>query len=134
VRTTLSPARRPRKCSGRGGKPGARRRGPQEAAAAHLAAEFERASMCAALFAATSRRALADKILSDGQLRDSILARADVRTQAAVACLPTCAASPADPERLTPQCRAAPPMIYFSLRTEITFQHDGTVFTWPATV
>ena len=101
--------------------------GRRKQAAAHLAAEVERGEHVRRTFRRYLSPRIADKILSDGQLRDSILAAADVRTRAVVL-FADMRGFTAISERLTPQ--EVVPLLneYFSLLTEITFQHDGTVF------
>jgi adenylate cyclase len=101
--------------------------GRRKQAAAHLAAEFERGEHVRRTFRRYLSPRIADKILSDGHLRDSILAAADVRTHAAVL-FADMRGFTGISERLTPQ--EVVPLLneYFSLLTEITFQHDGTVF------
>ena len=58
--------------------------GRRKQAAAHLAAEHERVEQVRRTFRRYLSPRIADKLLSDGQLRDSILAAADVRTRAVV--------------------------------------------------
>jgi len=70
---------------------------------------------------------VADKILEDAQLRDTLLATADARAHAVVLFADlrgfTSLAERLDPQRVVPLLNE-----YFSLLTEITFRHDGTVF------
>ena len=101
--------------------------GRRKQAAAHLAAEVERGEHVRRTFRRYLSPRIADKILSDGQLRDSILAAADVRTRAVVL-FADMRGFTAISERLTPQEVVLLLNEYFSLLTEITFQHDGTVF------
>ena len=70
---------------------------------------------------------LADRILSDVELRDSILAASDVRTHAVVL-FADMRGFTSISERLSPD--EVVPLLneYFSLLTEITFRHEGTVF------
>jgi adenylate cyclase len=70
---------------------------------------------------------VADKILADAQLRDTLLATADARTHAVVLFADlrgfTSLSEQLDPHRVVPLLNE-----YFSLLTEITFRHEGTVF------
>jgi adenylate cyclase len=70
---------------------------------------------------------VADKILEDSQLRDTLLATADVRTHAVVLF-----ADLRGFTSISEQLEASDvvPLLneYFSLLTEITFRHEGTVF------
>ena len=70
---------------------------------------------------------LADKILEDAQLRDTLLSTADVRTHAVVLFADlrgfTSISERLEPHEVVPLLNE-----YFSLLTEITFRHDGTVF------
>jgi class 3 adenylate cyclase len=70
---------------------------------------------------------LADKILQDAQLRDSLLSSSDVRTHAVVL-FADLRGFTGMSEQLAPH--EVVPLLneYFSLLTEITFRHDGTVF------
>jgi class 3 adenylate cyclase len=101
--------------------------GRRKQAAAHLAAEFERGEHVRRTFRRYLSPRIADKILSDGHLLDSILAAADVRTRAVVL-FADMRGFTGISERLTPQ--EVVPLLneYFALLTEVTFQHDGTVF------
>jgi adenylate cyclase len=101
--------------------------GRRKHAAAHLAAEHERAEQVRRTFRRYLSPRIADKILSDAQLRDSILAAADVRTRAVVL-FADMRGFTAISERLTPQ--QVVPLLneYFAVLTEVTLQNDGTVF------
>jgi len=70
---------------------------------------------------------LADKILEDAQLRDTLLSTDDVRTHAVVLFADlrgfTSISERLEPHEVVPLLNE-----YFSLLTEITFRHEGTVF------
>jgi adenylate cyclase len=70
---------------------------------------------------------LADRILGNSELRDSILASSDIRTRAVVL-FADLRGFTGISERLSPH--EVVPLLneYFSLLVEITFQHEGTVF------
>jgi adenylate cyclase len=70
---------------------------------------------------------LADRILDSTRLRDSILTAADIRTHAVIM-FADLRGFTGISERLSPH--EVVPLLneYFSLLTEITFQHEGTVF------
>jgi class 3 adenylate cyclase len=70
---------------------------------------------------------LADKILEDAQLRDALLATSDARAHAVVL-FADLRGFTSISEQLEPQ--AVVPLLneYFSLLTDITFRHEGTVF------
>jgi adenylate cyclase len=70
---------------------------------------------------------VADKILADSQLRDTLLASADTRTHAVVL-FADLRGFTSISEQLEPH--AVVPLLneFFSLLTEITFRHEGTVF------
>jgi adenylate cyclase len=70
---------------------------------------------------------LADRILDSSRLRDSILTAADIRTRAVIM-FADLRGFTSISERLSPH--EVVPLLneYFSLLTEITFQHEGTVF------
>lgn len=70
---------------------------------------------------------LADRILGNSRLRDSILTAANVRTHAVIM-FADLRGFTGISERLSPH--EVVPLLneYFSLLTEITFQHEGTVF------
>ncbi|TLZ02886.1 MAG: adenylate/guanylate cyclase domain-containing protein [Gammaproteobacteria bacterium] len=70
---------------------------------------------------------VADKILEDAQLRDTLLATAELRAHAVVLFADlrgfTSISEQLDPRRVVPLLNE-----YFSLLTDITFRHEGTVF------
>ncbi len=70
---------------------------------------------------------LADRILDNSRLRDSILTATDIRTHAVIM-FADLRGFTGISERLSPH--EVVPLLneYFSLLTEITFQHEGTVF------
>lgn len=70
---------------------------------------------------------VADKILEDSQLRDTLLATAEVRTHAVVL-FADLRGFTSISEQL--EAREVVPLLneFFSLLTEITFRHEGTVF------
>lgn len=100
----------------------------RKVAAAQLEAEIKRRED---VLRRTFRRyvspRLADKILEDAQLRESLLSAAEVRAHAVVL-FADLRGFTSMSERLTPQ--EVVPLLneYFSLLTEITFRYDGTVF------
>jgi class 3 adenylate cyclase len=70
---------------------------------------------------------VADKILEDAQLRDTLLSTADVRTHAVVL-FADLRGFTSISEQLEPHCVVPLLNEFFSLLTEITFRHEGTVF------
>jgi len=100
----------------------------RKTAAVQLEAEIKRREE---LLRQTFRRyvspRVADKILEDSQLRDTLLAPTDARAHAVVLFADlrgfTSISEQLDPHRVVPLLNE-----YFSLLTEITFRHEGTVF------
>src|SRR5579862_6821439 len=100
----------------------------RKTAAAQLEAEIQRREE---VLRQTFRRyvspRVADKILEDAQLRDTLLQTADARARAVVLFADlrgfTSISEQLDPHRVVPLLNE-----YFSLLTEITFRHEGTVF------
>src|SRR5437016_7323807 len=70
---------------------------------------------------------VADKILADAQLRDTLLSTADVRAHAVVL-FADLRGFTSISEQLEPHCVVPLLNEFFSLLTEITFRHEGTVF------
>ena len=100
----------------------------RELAQAHLHAEIRRREDV--LRRAVRRYVspqLAERILEDVQLRETLLSADDLRTHAVVLCADLRGFTSLS-ERLEP--RQVVPLLneYFSLLTEITLRHDGTVF------
>jgi adenylate cyclase len=103
---------------------GSRRR---RIAAAARNTEERRGEQLQATFRRYVSPQLADRILDSSRLRDSILTAADIRTHAVIM-FADLRGFTSISERLSPH--EVVPLLneYFSLLTEITFQHEGTVF------
>ncbi len=103
---------------------GARRR---KVAAAARNTDERRGEELQATFRRYVSPQLADRILDSSRLRDSILAAADIRAHAVIM-FADLRGFTSISERLSPH--EVVPLLneYFSLLTEITFQHEGTVF------
>jgi class 3 adenylate cyclase len=99
----------------------------RKAADAALEAEITRREEIRRTFRRYVSPQLADRILGNAELRDSILASSDIRTRAVVL-FADLRGFTGISERLSPH--EVVPLLneYFSLLTEITFQHEGTVF------
>jgi adenylate cyclase len=103
---------------------GARRR---KVAAAARHTEEQRGEELQATFRRYMSPQLADRILNNSRTRASILSAADIRTRAVIMFCDLRGFTGIS-ERLSPH--EVVPLLneYFSLLTEITFQHEGTVF------
>jgi adenylate cyclase len=103
---------------------GSRRR---KVAAAARNTEERRGAELQATFRRYVSPQLADRILDNSRLRDSFLMAADIRTRAVIMFCDLRGFT-AISERLSPH--EVVPLLneYFSLLTEITFKHEGTVF------
>jgi class 3 adenylate cyclase len=103
---------------------GARRR---KVAAAARNTEERRGEELQATFRRYVSPQLADRILDSSRMRDRILTAADIRTRAVIM-FADLRGFTSISERLSPH--EVVPLLneYFSLLTEITFQHEGTVF------
>jgi class 3 adenylate cyclase len=99
----------------------------RQLAAARLSTEIRRQEDMRQTFRRYLSPRLADKILGDSQLQQSMLGTADLRTHAVVMFADLRGFTTLT-ERLAPH--EVVPLLneYFSLLTDITFQHDGTVF------
>lgn len=99
----------------------------RKAADAALKAEIMRREEIRRTFRRYVSPQLADRILGNAELRDSLLASSDIRTRAVVL-FADLRGFTGISERLSPH--EVVPLLneYFSLLTEITFRHEGTVF------
>ena len=99
----------------------------RKAADAALQAEITRHEEVRRTFRRYVSPQLADRILGNAELRDSLLASSDIRTRAVVL-FADLRGFTGISERLSPH--EVVPLLneYFSLLTEITFRHEGTVF------
>jgi len=99
----------------------------RKAAEAALKAEIMRHEEIRRTFRRYVSPQLADRILGNAELRDSLLASSDIRTRAVVL-FADLRGFTGISERLSPH--EVVPLLneYFSLLTEITFRHEGTVF------
>ena len=99
----------------------------RQLAAEQLSHEVQQSELIRAAFRRYISPKLADKILSDPQLRDFTFAQTQVRTRAAVM-FADMRGFTAISEQLKPVEVVALLNEFFALLTEITFEYDGTVF------
>ena len=99
----------------------------RQLAAEQLSQEVQQSELIRAAFRRYISPKLADKILSDPQLRDFTFAQTQVRTRAAVM-FADMRGFTAISEKLNPIEVVALLNEFFALLTEITFEYDGTVF------
>jgi class 3 adenylate cyclase len=99
----------------------------RELAATQLGEEIRRRDDLRQMFRRYLSPRLADKILEDGNLRNTLLAGADLRAHAVVL-FADLRGFTSIAERLSPDAVVLLLNEYFSLLTDITFRHDGTIF------
>jgi adenylate cyclase len=99
----------------------------RELAANQLGEEIRRRDDLRKMFRRYLSPRLADRILEDGNLRNTLLAGADLRAHAVVL-FADLRGFTSIAERLTPDAVVLLLNEYFSLLTTITFRHDGTIF------
>jgi adenylate cyclase len=99
----------------------------RELAANQLGEEIRRRDDLRKMFRRYLSPRLADKILEDGELRNTLLAGADLRAHAVVL-FADLRGFTSIAERLSPDAVVLLLNEYFSLLTDITFRHDGTIF------
>lgn len=95
--------------------------------AAQLVAQVEQREKLRQMFRRYLSPRVADRILGDAELRDSMLARPDLRARAVVM-FADMRGFTSISEQLSPDEVVRLLNEYFSLLTEIAFRHDGTVF------
>ncbi len=99
----------------------------REIAASQLGEEIRRRDDLRQMFRRYLSPRLADRILEDGNLRSTLLAGADLRAHAVVL-FADLRGFTSIAERLSPDAVVQLLNEYFSLLTQITFRHDGTIF------
>jgi class 3 adenylate cyclase/CheY-like chemotaxis protein len=99
----------------------------RELAASQLGEEIRRRDDLRKMFRRYLSPRLADRILEDGNLRNTLLAGADLRVHAVVL-FADLRGFTSIAERLSPDAVVLLLNEYFSLLTQITFRHDGTIF------
>ena len=99
----------------------------RELAANQLGEEIRRRDDLRKMFRRYLSPRLADRILEDGNLRNTLLAGADLRAHAVVL-FADLRGFTSIAERLSPDAVVLLLNEYFSLLTDITFRHDGTIF------
>ncbi len=99
----------------------------RELAATQLGEEIRRRDDLRQMFRRYLSPRLADKIIDDGNLRNTLLAGADLRAHAVVL-FADLRGFTSIAERLSPDAVVLLLNEYFSLLTNITFRHDGTIF------
>lgn len=99
----------------------------RELAATQLGEEIRRRETLRQMFRRYLSPRLADRILGDAELRSTLLAGADLRAQAVVL-FADLRGFTSIAEGLSPDAVVLLLNEYFSLLTDITFRHDGTIF------
>jgi adenylate cyclase len=99
----------------------------REVAAAQVSAETRRHEDLRQMFRRYLSPRLADRILDDAELRSTLLAGSDLRARAVVL-FADLRGFTSIAEQLSPDAVVLLLNEYFSLLTDITFRHDGTIF------